>query len=119
MDSIPKLRVARPTDDIDALLSFYRDGFGLSVLYRFAGHVGFDGAILGAPGAPFHFEFTRAQSHSAGRAPTQDHLIVLYLPDDGVWRAAIERFRAAGFEPVRPLNPYWGIHGATFEDPDG
>ena len=31
----------------------------------------------------------------------------------------VERFRAAGFEPLPALNPYWDIQGATFEDPDG
>ena len=45
MDIIPILRVARPTDNIDALRSFYCDGLGLSVLYRFDGHNGFDGVI--------------------------------------------------------------------------
>lgn len=119
MDSNPTLRVARPTDDIDALLSFYCDGLGLSVLYRFEGHNGFDGVMLGAPGAPYHFEFTRAHGHSAGRAPSQDHLIVLYLPDHDVWQGGVERFRAAGFEPVASFNPYWDSQGATFEDPDG
>jgi catechol 2,3-dioxygenase-like lactoylglutathione lyase family enzyme len=119
MDSIPILRVARPTDDIDALIAFYRDGLGLSLLYRFEGHDGFDGAMLGAPGAPYHFEFTRAHAHPAGRAPTQDHLIVFYLPDEAAWRAGVERFRAAGFPPVRAFNPYWDKQGATFEDPDG
>ena len=67
---IPILRVARPTDDIDALLPFYRDGLGLCVLYRFEDHDGFDGAMLGHEKAPWHLEFTRARGHRAGRAPT-------------------------------------------------
>ena len=119
MDDTPKLRVARPTDDLDALLPFYRDGLGLTLLYRFEDHAGFDGLMLGQPGGPYHFEFTRAQAHPAGRAPTQDHLIVLYLPDADAWRAAVERMRAAGFPPVPSFNPYWDSKGATFEDPDG
>lgn len=36
MTGEPILRVARPTDDIKALLPFYREGLGLSLLYRFA-----------------------------------------------------------------------------------
>ena len=119
MTEIPKLRVARPTDDIDALLPFYRDGLGLAVLYRFEDHAGFDGVMLGQPAAPYHFEFTRAQGHTAGRAPTQDHLVVLYFPDAEAWRAAVDRMRAAGFPPVPSFNPYWDTKGATFEDPDG
>jgi catechol 2,3-dioxygenase-like lactoylglutathione lyase family enzyme len=38
------LRVARPTDDLDAVVRFYRDGLGFEVLYEFADHDGFDGA---------------------------------------------------------------------------
>jgi catechol 2,3-dioxygenase-like lactoylglutathione lyase family enzyme len=119
MTPIPALRVARPTDDIEALIPFYRDGLGLSVLFRFQDHEGFDGVMLGAPGAPYHFEFTRAHGHAAGRAPTQDNLIVLYLPDEGAWRAAVRRMQDAGFAPVPSFNPYWDRQGATFEDPDG
>jgi catechol 2,3-dioxygenase-like lactoylglutathione lyase family enzyme len=115
----PPLRIARPTDDIDRLLPFYGAGLGLQVLYRFEGHDEFDGVMLGAPGAPYHFEFTRSTRHAAGRAPTQDNLLVFYLPDAKVWRAAVERFRAAGFEPVAAFNPYWDRNGLTFEDPDG
>lgn len=116
---IPTLRIARPTDDVDALLPFYRDGLGLTVLYRFADHDGFDGVMLGHAQAPYHFEFTRAHGHRAGRAPTADNLVVFYLPDADEWRAAVERMRSAGFAPVAAFNPYWDRQGLTFEDPDG
>jgi catechol 2,3-dioxygenase-like lactoylglutathione lyase family enzyme len=113
------LRVARPSDDLDALLRFYRDGLGLELLYRFENHDGFDGVMLGRRGAPYHFEFTRAHGHKAGRAPTPDNLVVFYLPDEDDWRAAVQRMRQAGFEPVASFNPYWDQRGVTFEDPDG
>lgn len=119
MATIPKLRVARPSDDPDALLPFYRDGLGLQLLYRFEDHDGFDGVMLGAPGAPYHFEFTRAHGHVAGRAPTQDNLLVFYLPEADAWETAVARMRAAGFDPVPPFNAYWDREGLTFEDPDG
>jgi catechol 2,3-dioxygenase-like lactoylglutathione lyase family enzyme len=115
----PTLRLARPTDDLDRLLPFYRDGLGLTLLYRFEDHDGFDGMMLGREGAPYHFEFTRAHGHAAGRAPTKDNLLVFYLPADEAWRAAVERMRDAGFEPVPAFNPYWDRRGVTFEDPDG
>ncbi len=115
----PILRVARPTDDLDALLPFYRDGLGLTVLARFEDHEGFDGIVLGGPGAPWHLEFTRARGHPAGRAPGPDNLLVLYEPDPDAWRTRVERMQAAGFAPVRAFNPWWDRFGATFEDPDG
>lgn len=119
MSLTPRLRVARPSDDLDALLRFYRDGLGLELLYRFEDHDGFDGVMLGRAGSLYHFEFTRAHGHPAGRAPTQDNLLIFYLPDPAEWSAAVDRMRAAGFDPVPSFNPYWDRDGRTFEDPDG
>jgi catechol 2,3-dioxygenase-like lactoylglutathione lyase family enzyme len=116
---IPVLRVARPSDDIDALLPFYCNGLGLTVLYRFEDHDGFDGVMVGHEKAPYHFEFTRAHGHTAGRAPTADNLVVFYLPDTAEWQAAVQRMRDAGFCPAAAFNPYWDRDGLTFEDPDG
>ena len=45
------LRVARPTDDLDAVVRFYRDGLGFDVLSEFRDHAGFDGVMLGHPTA--------------------------------------------------------------------
>ena len=116
---VPILRVARPTDDLEALLPFYVDGLGLEVLYRFGGHDEFDGVMVGHPGHPYHLEFTHHRGHSVGGAPTQDNLLVLYLPDQALYQAALARMKAAGFAPVKSYNPYWDEGGATFEDPDG
>ena len=117
--NIPKLRIARPTDNLDALLAFYRDGLGLSVIGRFHDHDGFDGIMLGQENAPYHFEFTRTDKHQAGKAPTKENLLVFYLPDHAEWENAVERMKATGFVPVSAFNPYWDKKGVTFEDPDG
>ena len=114
-----KLRVARPTDRLEAVVRFYETGLGLTVLYRFENHDGFDGVMLGSPGAPYHFEFTRAHGHTAGEAPTQDNLLVFYLPGHGEWEAAAGAMRRAGYAPTPAFNPYWDRAGLTFEDPDG
>jgi catechol 2,3-dioxygenase-like lactoylglutathione lyase family enzyme len=113
------LRVARPSDDLDALVRFYRDGLGFEVLYRFDDHDGFDGVMLGRPGAAYHLEFTRKHGHPAGRAPTEDNLLVFYLPDEADWRRAVGRMTGQGYRPVPAFNPYWDHKGRTFEDPDG
>ena len=89
------------------------------MLYRFQNHDEFDGVMLGLPGAPYHFEFTRAVDHRAGRAPSKDNLLVFYIAERSAWEVAIERMRDAGFPPVPAFNPYWGRNVATFEDPDG
>lgn len=119
MTAFPKLRVARPTDNLEALLPFYRDGLGLEVLYRFSDHEGFDGIMLGARGAPYHLEFTCKPGHIVGRAPSQDNLLVVYHPDPLQWRQAVNRMTDHGFAPVPSFNAYWDRDGRTFEDPDG
>jgi catechol 2,3-dioxygenase-like lactoylglutathione lyase family enzyme len=119
MENTPVLRVARPSDNLEELLLFYQDGLGFDVVDRFENHEGFDGVMLGKVGAPYHFEFTRAHGHPAGRAPTRDNLLVFYIPDRREWERSVQRMRNAGFEPVPSFNPYWDRDGHTFEDPDG
>ena len=113
------LRVARPTDHLEEVVRFYIEGLGFARLGSFEDHDGFDGVMLGVPGADYHLEFTRKRGHRAGPAPTQDNLLVFYLPDASEWSAAVERMRGAGYEPVPSFNPYWERRGRTFEDPDG
>jgi len=97
----------------------YAKGLGLEVLGEFKDHDGFDGVILGLPKQPYHLEFTSQQGHSVGKAPTRDHLLVFYLPDEREWAEACKRMERAGFKRVDSYNPYWDIHGKTFEDSDG
>jgi catechol 2,3-dioxygenase-like lactoylglutathione lyase family enzyme len=118
-ETTPKLRVARPTNDLAALLPFYRDGLGLTVLTSFSGHDGFDGIMLGMAEAPWHLEFTQAAGHIAAPAPSEDHLLVIYLPDRAAWQAACARMEAAGHAPVASCNPYWDRQGRTYQDPEG
>ncbi|MDF1733951.1 MAG: VOC family protein [Minwuia sp.] len=113
------LRVVRPTDDLAPIRRFYVDALQLPVIYSFEDHDGFDGLIVGVPGADHHFAFTRKHGYAAGRAATPENLLVFYLEDDAEWDAAVARMRSHGFDPVPPHNPYWRANGATFEDPDG
>jgi catechol 2,3-dioxygenase-like lactoylglutathione lyase family enzyme len=115
----PHLRVARPTDDLERVVKMYREGLGFEILGSFADHDGFDGVMLGIPGEGYHLEFTHQRDHLAGRAPTEDNLLVFYLPDRGEWIARCEQMLRAEFTDVRSFNPYWEKQGRTFEDPDG
>ncbi len=113
------LRVARPTDNLDKVVEFYTKGLGLEVLYKFQDHEGFDGVMIGLVGAAYHLEFTSHRGYYAGSAPTQDNLLVFYLPNQTEWLEAIARMKNAGYEPVQSYNPYWDKNGLTFADPDG
>jgi catechol 2,3-dioxygenase-like lactoylglutathione lyase family enzyme len=113
------LRVTRPTDDLEAVTRFYRDGLGLEVIDSFADHAGFDGVMLGHAGGTYHLEFTHQHGHSVGRAPTPDNLLVFYLPDRIEWEQAVQRMIDRGYSPQPSYNPYWDVNVKTFEDPDG
>ena len=113
-----KLRVARPTDHLEETVRFYTEGLGLSRLDSFEDHEGFDGVMVGIPGAAYHLEFTRKRGHEAGVAPTADDLLVFYIPDPGEWQKAVDRMVAAGYAPVTAFNPYWDRAGRTFQDAD-
>jgi catechol 2,3-dioxygenase-like lactoylglutathione lyase family enzyme len=112
--------VARPTDRLEEVVRFYRDGVGLADLGRFDDHDGYAGAFLGVPDSTLHLEFTRRAGGSPGPAPTRDNLLVLYLPSAGAVAGALARLGMQGVTPVEPENPYWETVGATtVEDPDG
>jgi len=89
------------------------------VVGSFDDHNGFDGVMLGHPGWPYHLEFTHHRGHTVGHAPTQDHLLVLYVPDTAEWSQLVQRMVDHGYAPVLSYNPYWDQRGKTFEDPDG
>ena len=110
-----QLRIARHTDRLDAVVTFYRDGLGLAEIGSFRDHDGYDGVFLEVPGTGAHLEFTSGGVHGAPE-PHPESLLVLYLGDSAGVQAVADRL---GIEPVAPVNPYWGVHGLTFEDPDG
>ncbi|MCB0077202.1 MAG: VOC family protein [Anaerolineales bacterium] len=117
--TVPILRVARPTDRLSQIAALYERGLALTRLAEFEDHDGFSGVVLGAPHAPYHLEFTSAPHHKAGRAPTEENLLVFYLPTHADWHDGCQRMEAAGFKRVSAFNPYWERYGRTFEDPDG
>jgi catechol 2,3-dioxygenase-like lactoylglutathione lyase family enzyme len=114
-----EVRVARPTDQLDAVVYFYRDALGLPELFRFEDHAGYTGVMLGLPGTGYHLEFTSHIAGSPGPAPTRDNLLVLYFETPAAQRVVVDRMARSGFPAVRPENPYWSDNGGvTIEDPD-
>ena len=113
------LRIARPTDNLGEITKMYIEGLGFELIGQFKDHDDFDGAIIGHPRHPYHLEFTHHKGTIVGKAPTQDNLLVFYLPDKNDWEANCEKMKEAGFSEVPSYNPYWDVTGKTFEDIDG
>lgn len=112
-----QMRVARPTRDLDAALSFYTL-LGLPVLSSFKDHDGYSGVILGLPDASRQLELVYREGEIP--SPTPEDQLVLYLGSAERVEAEAARISAAGFEPRPAANPYWARTGAVgFVDPDG
>ena len=117
---IPTFRVARPTDRLVSVTRFYCEALGFERLASFEDHDGFDGEVLGYPGAPWHLEFVHERGGPiAGTAPSEEHLLALYFGTPAEYEAAVARAEGAGAEPVPAHNPYWDRIGRTYSDPDG
>jgi catechol 2,3-dioxygenase-like lactoylglutathione lyase family enzyme len=114
------VRIARPTDRLEEVVAFYRDGLGLAELDRFEDHEGYSGVMLGLPGAAYHLEFTTHVAGSPGAAPSAENLLVLYFGSPAERDRVVGRLRDLGHRTVEAENPFWENAGAvTVEDPDG
>jgi catechol 2,3-dioxygenase-like lactoylglutathione lyase family enzyme len=117
--TVPRFRVARPSRDLDASTDFYTRALGFQVLAAFTDHAGFDGVVLGRDDWPYHLELTRRRVDPVVPRPTEEDLLVFYLPDRSQWDALVRRVRELGAAEVSSSNPYWNERGQTFVDPDG
>ena len=113
-------RIARPTNNLPAIIKFYSDGLGLEKVGSFIGHGGYDGVMFGLPGRTYHLEFTqKTDVHEELPEPTKDNLLVFYFAEEEQYREANERLQMVmDIKPVEPENPYWKGKSETYEDPD-
>ena len=120
MSAIPILRVARPSDDHRrpaAVLPATASASPSSTASRTM--TASTASCWATQSAPYHFEFTRARGHAAGRAPTPGQSrSSSTCPTDGGWQAAVARMRAAGFAAgCRPSTPIGIATGSPSRTP--
>ncbi|AMO84924.1 hypothetical protein B857_01299 [Solibacillus isronensis B3W22] len=116
---VAQFRIARPTDQLEQIERFYCEGLGLKKLGGFKGHRGYTGIMIGLPDASNHLEFTEHVDGSPCPAPTEDNLLVFYMPNVKQIQTAQSRLANMGYDEVPPENPYWAEKGVTIADPDG
>ncbi|REK86902.1 VOC family protein [Streptomyces inhibens] len=113
------IRIARPSRDLAAAERFWKQGLGLSELYRHSSEAGEHALLmLGWPDAHWHLELTLDPSGTLGPSPTPDDLLVVYL-GEAVPAELVGRLERCGGKRVAAYNPYWDEWGVTIEDPDG
>jgi hypothetical protein len=117
---VTQIRVARPTGQLKEIERFYCEGVGLRKIGSFEKHNGYDGIMIGLPGYSYHLEFTQHEAGSPCPAPTNDNLLVFYIPDKRSMQTIVERLAQMGYPEVASENPYWQQQSAaTIADPDG
>ncbi|MEN9803042.1 MAG: hypothetical protein RLZ37_2167 [Actinomycetota bacterium] len=114
-----RMRVARPTKDIERSITFWAQVVGFELLSRFSDHEGYGGAILGNAYGQWELEVTHHSSGLPLPTPTDEDIIALYLHRD-LADEVIKRLILAGHLQKRHPNPYWQAMGASVHtDPDG
>ena len=116
---VVQFRIARPTDQLAEIERFYCEGIGLKKIGGFEGHLGYTGIMIGLPDANYHLEFIEHVDGSPCPAPTDDNLLVFYMPDQSQIEAIQKRLADMGYPEVPPENEYWAEKGVTIADPDG
>lgn len=114
-----QVHIARPTDKMKEIEAFYCVGLGLQKIGSFTKHSGYDGLMIGLPSFDYHLESTAHEDGSPCPAPTNDNLLVFYIPDANVIQTIAKRLNEMGYPAVSPENPYCGEHGVPIEDPNG
>lgn len=103
------IRIARPSRDLAAAERFWREGLGLSVVWRSEGGAEpghHDLLMLGRPDADWHLELVHESARPVGPRPTEEDLLVVYA-DDPVPDDLIARLERHGCKRVVSPNPYW------------
>ncbi|HJO69692.1 MAG TPA: VOC family protein [Rhodospirillales bacterium] len=119
LDLCRPVRIARPTDRLEDVARFYRDGLGLPVIATFEVQAGYRCVTLGLPDRSSHLDFSHHEEGSDCPAPNRENLLVLYIPDAEDLTRLRDRMFQMGYEAVAPENPHWLDKAVTFEDPDG
>ncbi|MFC4777314.1 VOC family protein [Paenibacillus sp. GCM10023252] len=114
-----QFRVARPTHQLNKIVDFYTNGLGLNIVGSFQNHDGYDGVMLGLPSINYHLEFTQHEHAIPIPPPSEDNLLVFYIPNLESRDEVVSRIISMGYPVVEPENPYWKLNGITICDPDG
>lgn len=112
------LRVARHTNNLEAIKSFYINILGFELLGSFENHDNYNGVFLGFPNADWHLEFTTSDTKAIHQFE-EDDILVLYPETKNSYDLLLQNVENNNVTLVNPKNPYWIENGKMFLDPDG
>jgi hypothetical protein len=112
------LRVARHTNNLEAIENFYVDVLGFEQLGGFQNHNNYDGLFIGKSGLDWHFEFTQSDSKAKLNFDEED-VIVLYPKIISDYNDLINKLIHHNISTITAINPFWNENGKMIQDPDG
>ena len=113
-----KFRVARHTNDLDKIKTFYTTVLGFEVFGSFENHDSYDGLFLGKPNLDWHLEFTKSDE-TVDFNYNEDDILVFYPNTIIEYNHLIENILSNSIELITSSNSYWSLNGKMFLDPDG
>jgi extradiol dioxygenase family protein len=110
-------RIARHTNTIEKIRTFYTEVIGLEVLGSFNDHEGYDGIFLGKKDLDWHLEFTSSDT-VAKQIWDEDDFLVFYPKSVEEYESILKNIERQKVHVHVPKNPYWIENGILLRDPD-
>lgn len=112
------LRIARHTNNLEKIKSFYTTILGFELLGSFENHANYNGIFIGKPNLDWHLEFTQSVD-KVNHHFDEDDILVLYPETIAEYDWLISSITNNNINFVKPKNPYWTDNGKMILDPDG
>jgi catechol 2,3-dioxygenase-like lactoylglutathione lyase family enzyme len=113
-----KFRIARHTNDLEKIKTFYNKVLGFEVLGSFENHNLYDGFFIGKPNTDWHLEFTTSNEVVEFNY-NEDDIIVFYPEKINEYNQLIDTVQKHNISFIKAKNPYWNENGKMILDPDG
>ena len=113
-----KFRVARHTNDLEKIKSFYITILGFEELGSFENHNNYNGIFIGKPQFEWHLEFTQS-NETITFDFNEDDALVFYPEEISEYNALIDVIKKHNINFIEAKNPYWNENGKMLLDPDG
>lgn len=111
-------RVARHTNDLEAIKFFYVTILGFEILGNFENHDGYDGVFIGKKELDWHLEFTKSDEIIKFHF-NEDDALVFYPTSNEEYIKTIKSLEMNSINYIIAKNPYWNENGKMVLDPDG
>jgi len=113
-----EFRIARHTNQINQIKTFYTEVLELEVLGSFANHDGYDGVFIGRKDLGWHLEFTTTNEEPDHRFD-HDDILVFYPRSKDSYDGLLRNIDEHKLKILSAKNPYWNANGVMVQDPDG